>query len=355
MTDGHPTDGHPTDEQLSSLLDGAAGFDDAGTERDGDRHEDARHGDRHEDAGHGERHEDGGPKLAEHLAGCAECRARMAVLGAVRDLVRTPVAPVPPHVRAASIAAVLRESDAALADADADADADAGIGAGTGVGAGRPSGPTPIKGRRRPLVLVGSAAAVLILAAAVGVPLALSGRTTSGGSTASTAAEASRGAASGGVASGAPHGGSSLGTSALSKFANAPVTDLGPLDSVEALGAGAASLGLRNSAATPNAAAVPGTAGAAPTVPGSSVGGAFAPLPTSSTISAFERCFSSAVRSAGAGRTVQALATAEFEGTPAFVYVFQTVSAGSTPANSARPFAVATAQTGCRVLGTSSI
>ncbi len=81
MTDGHPTDGHPTDEQLSSLLDGAAGFAvDAGTDADG------------------ERHEDGGPDLAEHLAGCGECRARMAVLEAVRDLVRTPVPPVAPDV-----------------------------------------------------------------------------------------------------------------------------------------------------------------------------------------------------------------------------------------------------------------
>ena len=341
MTDGHPTDGHPTGERLSALLDGVAGFVDAGTDADGRRKEDGR------------RDEDDGAKVEEHLAGCAECRARMAALRGARDLMRTPVPPVAPDVRAASIAAILRESEAAPVRAGG------GAGSGGGVGAGRAGGPTPIRARRRPQVLVGSAAAVLILAAAIGVPLALSGRSTSGGSTASTAAEASRGAASGGAASGgaasgAHSGGDSLGTKDLSKFANAPITDLGPVDSVEALGARAASLGQPNSTATPNAAAVPGAAAAAPTEPGPSAGGTFAPLTTLPTISAFESCLSSAVRSAGPGRVVQDLATAQFEGKPALVYVFGTSSGGSSTGTSARPLAVATARTGCGVLGTSS-
>ncbi len=271
--------------------------------------------------------------------------------------------------RAASIAAVLRESEAppvragagAGAGAGASASASASVGADAGGGAARNGPPTPIRGRRRPQVLVGSAAAVLILAAAVGVPLALSGRSTSGRSTVSTAAEASRGAASSGAASSAQHHGrSALGTKDLSKFANAPIADLGPVGSVQALGARAAAVQPLNSAATPNAAAVPGAATAAPTEPGSSLGGTFAPLPTSAAIGVFERCFSSAVSAAGPGQAVQALATAEFEGTPALVFVFQpsaggSTTGGSTTGNSARPLAVATARAGCRVLGTASI
>ena len=75
------TDGHLTDEQLSSHLDEVATSD---------------------------LDEKGAPSTAEHVATCVPCRQRLSALEAVRDVVHTPVAPVAPEVRAASIASILR-------------------------------------------------------------------------------------------------------------------------------------------------------------------------------------------------------------------------------------------------------
>jgi hypothetical protein len=61
------------------------------------------------------------------------------------------------------------------------------------------------------------------------------------------------------------------------------------------------------------------------------------------------------VHVAGSKRSVQILATAEFKGTHALVYVFRPVSGGSTTGNAAHSLAVATARVGCRVLGTTAL
>jgi len=332
MTDGQLSDGHLTDEQLSSRLDRVSGFGPDG-------------------AGHGESERAGqraGQKGDDHLVSCARCRARMAALEAVRDLVRTPVVPVAPDMRAASIAAVLRESEVPQA------------------GAGRAEGPIPMKVRRRPQVLVGSAAAVLILAAAVGVPLALSGRSTSGGSAGSGAVRSSIRASSGPES----HNQAASATTGLSNYLNAPLADLGAVDSVEALGARAATLQPLASTVAQNAPLTTGT----PTASGkggsgSNAGGTLSPTATPTpygasaksvtpatpaTITLFEHCLSSAVGAAGLNRAVEALATAVFRGAPALVYVFMPASGGSVTGKAAQSVVVATARAGCGVLGTAS-
>jgi len=342
------TDGHLTDEQLSSQLDGESGF-----EADGHV-------------------EDAGQHAAGHLAGCVRCRARMAALEAARDLVRTPVRPVPPEVRAESIASVLGRSAAApLSDgvvgarrADGERLTTGGGLTSTGdlPGAGGPSSgahaPTPLRSRVRPQVLVGSAAAVLILATAVALPLALSGRSTSGGSAESSAARSANSAPAGHNG----YGQSATATTGLSKHATTSVVDLGPLDSAEALRARAASLQPLNSPVVPSPAPVTsvsgptgaqspsGEAGSA-----SPIAGAFSAGAAQATVSAFERCLSSAAHAAGAGREAQALATTDFKGTPALVYVFMPTSGGSATGNAAQSIVVATARTGCRVLVATSL
>ncbi len=348
MTDGHMADGHLTDEQLSSQLDGESGF-----EADGHV-------------------EDAGQHAAGHLAGCARCRVRMAALEATRDLVRTPVRPVPPKVRAESIASVLRRSEEApLSDGVEDAgraDDERLTTAGGLTSAGRPSstggptggadGPTALRSRMRQQVLVGSAAAVLILATAVAVPLALSGRSTSGGSAESSTAQSATRASAGHNR----YGRSATATTGLSKHATASVVDLGPLDSADALRARADSLQPLHSPVAPNAApvtsapgpeAAQGSSGEAASA--SPIAGAFSPGAVQATVTAFERCFSSAAHAAGTGREAQALATTDFKGTPALVYVFMPTSSGSATGNAAQSIVVVTARTGCRVLVTTSL
>jgi hypothetical protein len=70
---------------------------------------------------------------------------------------------------------------------------------------------------------------------------------------------------------------------------------------------------------------------------------------------AFQRCLSSATHAAGSNRSVQFLASAEFKGAPALVYVFLPASGGAVTGNGAHSLAVATARDGCRVLGTTTL
>jgi hypothetical protein len=232
-------------------------------------------------------------------------------------------------------------------------------------------------------VLVGSAAAVLVLAVAVGIPLALS-RGTSSGSAASSSASTS--SAAGAVPSGQPHQQQASGTNRLAENDNARAADLGALGSVAALRSRVtALLAADNSAAPPTP--VPGSAGAVPTTTGprttvpaatatTGTRGTAATTATTATSKAgtgtasqgifnaeanagttrqFELCLSSAMRAAGSKRSVQLLATAEFKGTQALVYVFFPVTGGSAKGNVAHPLAVATARSGCRVLGTTTL
>src|ERR1035438_1917106 len=77
------TDGHLTDEQLSSHLDGihAADTDEPVAPV--------------------------APDVGRHLSGCDPCRRRLVALETVRGRLRTPVSPVSPEVRAASIETIL--------------------------------------------------------------------------------------------------------------------------------------------------------------------------------------------------------------------------------------------------------
>ncbi|HXQ91002.1 MAG TPA: hypothetical protein VN768_05535 [Acidimicrobiales bacterium] len=317
------TDGHLTDEQLSSHLDDVAHVGDVSAAAAAD--------------------------AGEHLATCAQCGGRLAALEAVRDRMRTPVAPVDPEVRAASIAAVLRAAQE--------------------VAPARRTAPDVVapSARRRPQVLVGAAAAVLVLAAAVGVPLALSSSGTLGGSAASAPVGPSRSPGSPG-SSGSEKASNTHGPS--NSVADA-VGDLGTLDSVGALEARVDAVLSRDFAATPSGAAASaatpttttasgtptttaGPAGVAPTAtPG--------PVPPTPPIPTglFDRCLSSATAAAGAGRTLQLLATATFKGTSSLVYVFTATSARGATANAARSVVVVSApntnDNGCRLLASTPL
>ena len=331
------TDGHLTDEQLSSHLDGMS---------DADRDDKV------------------GQRADEHLAGCVECRHRLAGLEAARDLVRAPVPPLAPEVRAASITSVLQAAEEPSVDTPSQV---------------HPGGaPVPMRTPRRPGVLVGSAAAALVLA--VGVPLALLSHASSSDSTASAPSTPS---ASGGVAAsaGSDHLGQqnqrqASGTTGVSGSAHAALSDLGVLDSLGELRSRVTTALSRDVAAAPSAAAPPTTGpaptGTAPTSPAPTSTGAFASTAPTSTgngsstqstfnvaaalqTAPFEGCLSSARHAAGSNRSVQFLASAEFRGVPALVYVFLPASGGSPTGNGARSLAVATARHGCRVLGTTTL
>ena len=303
------TEGHLTDEQLSSHLD--------------------------EDSGPGV-DETAAASSHDHLTGCASCRDRLAALGAVRARLRTPVPPVPSHLRTTSIASVLRTAGDGDPDTRLDAAADAAAVAGAGaavVGAGEP---VHIRTRRRPQVLVGAAAAVLVLAALVSVPLALSGQPTSAPSAASSAKSATASTALSNLGQAAS--GHQAGASAAQGYsANATATEsLGQTSSLEGLRSRvAAALALRSAAAN-----APG-AGAFPSSTPSTTG----------TLNQFERCLPSAMHGAGPARILRLLSEVTFKGTPAFVYVFGPSSRGSPTGNAARSAVVVTARDGCKVLG----
>jgi hypothetical protein len=315
------TEAHLTDEQLSAHLDAESGIDDDETVA---------------------------PSLHGHLDGCDQCRRRLAALGAVRSRLAAPVAAVSPEVRAASIASVLRRAGEVVADTGDAAHAG---------GARRVGGAPPVSGeprrepvqipRRRPQALVGAAAAVLVLAA-VGVSLALSGQTTSSSSSAAKASAASTAVPNAGkTASGTSAGSSGLGD----------VSSLGVLRSRLAAVLGtttaAGSASRPGASPTPTASTPSIAMGSAAT--GAGTQGLYTVEPGQQTPSQFERCLTSATRRAGPGRTLRFVDVASFRGTPALIYVFGP-SSGRAPTGTAAPSAVvATARAGCRVLGTTSV
>jgi hypothetical protein len=359
LTDGHLTDGHLTDEELSSTLDGVAD-----TDLD----------------------ERVALSLGTHLAGCAPCRQRLAALQAVRELMlmQTPVPRLDPEARSASIAAVLRA--AGVADAG---EAGAGAGAG-GAAATTPGGPArhhdgadvaaagghdaPISlPRRRPQVLVGVAAAIVLLGTAIGVPVALSGKSTSASSEASGAS----GSAARQLHRSSQAQASAAGTLVLPDHLGALVANLGKVDSIGALRSKVAALAPHASAAVPTTqetvaaptgpnATTATTATTAPTAP-TATNGPTAPAGAGSaastqtgvegraTASQFEHCLSSAMHAAGPVKSVQSVATVSFRATPALVYVFEPGQSGSSTGGTTRSVVVVTAQVGCRVLGTTHL
>ena len=300
MIDGHSTDGHLTDEELSSHLDGVveSDLDSSGVSS----------------------------SVRDHLAGCGPCRQRLETLGSVRARLRASVDVVDPEVRAASIEAVMAT---VMATVD-------------------------VVPRRRPQVLVGAAAAVLVLAAAVGVPLALVGQSSSSSTRASAPTSPVNRAQAGPAhrvdGSAAPR---------LSESDTANVSDLGPLSSITRLRSQVVSDTQGEfSTAAPEPQGTQGTAGSLPSASananpnGEASGSATHAATPAATPAQFERCLSSALNAAGATRTVRLLATATFKGTPALVYVFRPVPDASPTANPSRTAVVATARDGCKVLAT---
>jgi hypothetical protein len=322
-TDGHTTDGHLTDEELSSTLDGVA------------------------DPG---RDEMVALSSGTHLAGCARCRERSAALQAVREFMQSPVPRLDPEARAASIAAVLRA--AGVSDTG-----DAGVADG--------AHDTPISlPRRRPQVLVGVAAAIIVLGAAIGVPVALSGgnsMSASSGASESAARQLHR----------VPQAQApAAGTLALPDHFGALVVNLGKVDSIDALRSKLAALAPHASAAVPTSQpplnaptgpnATTATTAATATSGSTAAGGAGSAASTQTgegraTTSQFEHCLSSAMHAAGPVTSVQSVATVSFRATPALVYVFEPGQGGASTGGAARSVVVVTAQVGCRVLGTTHV
>ncbi len=362
------TDGHLTDEQLSAHLDGASDTDsrsdlDAGPDRT-----DATSAGSAEWVG----------SAGEHLAGCALCRGRLAALEAVRAVLRTPVPNVNRDVRAASIASVLltvEAEDVASGGTGGGRGAEVGTGAAAG-GAGGAAGiereASIMIPRRRPQILVGSAAAVLVLAAAIGVPLALSSSSTS----TSTASAPAKAAVS--QPSQPEHqnsASSASGEGGIAKRAESSVSNLGELGSVGALRSRVGALLPAASSTAPpvpnTGAPTPTTAGAtAPTAPtgtGSGSQNEFNAQAGPTTTRQFERCLPSALHVTSSTSTVALLATASFRGTPALVYVFMppptgpatgtrpTTGIGPVAGHAARPGVVVTAIRGCKVLASTTL
>ena len=305
MTEQHRTDPHLTDDELSALLDHAL--------------------------------EGAAPR--RHLQGCASCRGRLARLDGARLLVRTPVAPVPASLRSSSIRAVLD----AVAGPPAPAPA-------TPPEAARDvRGPAVIRVLRRPRVLVGAAAA-LLLGAAVATPLALSGSgTTSSGSTASRRLpDAGRRAPAGPATTGKPGAPSDA-------LAPAPLAQASGTGSAGALGGlGVTDFGVASSVGQLRPAlAVP--ASAATTSPGSaSAPQEAAPHGAATPVTVFDACLPAA-SAAAPGRAVRQLGTATVGGSPALVYVFGPPVTGSPTGRAAPGLAVVTGRGGCTVLGTTTL
>ena len=332
LSDGHRPAGHLGVEQLSAYLDG----------------------------------ESATPRVdRRHLEGCAACRGRLVALELVRDRVRAVVTPVAPHVRTASIAAIV---DAAGIDSPRD---DA---AGTDRDQIRhrkapERAPARIRPYRRPPVVIGAAAAVVALAVAIGAPLARSSSGPSGHSTASSAHSSPNSAATPATAPrSSPRSQSSTGaTEPLSSAKNQPsaagggafASDgaepdaanagvvLGTIDTRGALRSRImASLSDQADAARPGTSPPPAHSGGAAESDG---------YRAATTSAPFERCLSAAVGAAGSDRTLQLLASVLYRGNPGLVYVFNPATGGHGSAVASHRLAVVTASSGCRVLTTTSL
>lgn len=333
LTGGYVPDGHLTDEELSAHLDEVSG----GTAMGQDNGDDG----------------DNGARAVAHMTRCAPCRRRADELDQARQLVRTPVPPVPPSVKAAAIAEVLRAGGATTRIDASSAD----------------DGPVPF--RRRPRMLAGVAAAVVVLASVgVALPLALSGSHVTAGSSAARAPRAP-----------AAH----TGTGDLGRAGSSAASSSGPLASGSgSSSAGASALGPTSSPSSPGGAAPPSPSDATGEAEGQVTpqGGlpslvpdlgsvasvaALRPLLAATTTSgsatpitqesSFERCLATATASAGQGRSVERLATATITGTPVLVYVFGLAPgvSGSTAGTTAEGIVVVTASSPCRLVGTASL
>ncbi|MGA2037545.1 MAG: hypothetical protein ABSH04_08195 [Acidimicrobiales bacterium] len=197
---------HPSDERLSAHLDGVEDVAPAGA-----------------------------PELEDHLARCGRCRDRLAALRSASHLVGLPVAPVSPELKAQAVAVALRagsnEDDLAVVEGESESssttpspDHDPSV---PGVRA------MPTRWYRRPQVLAGAAAAVVVLG--VAVPLALSARSSSTSAVSSHAASSPSASSSTGQSAGTTQVPSGAGLSAgpLEDREKAALPSLGRVSSVE--------------------------------------------------------------------------------------------------------------------------
>lgn len=283
----HP---HLSDEQLSAHLDGEAGDERA---------------------------------AGLHLASCPDCARRRAVLDRASALVRTPVGPVPPGAAVSAVRAAVAEVAEARSPGVASAQ--------------RGSWWT-----RRPRVLAGVAA--VIAAAAVAVPVSLSGgHGTQQVSSAAKAAPSAHAAKPSSNSTGASAPTSSREpTQTLQQpagTAGASPADLGTLSSVVALRS------RLTTALSGNGSAAFATAGrTAEDAPEASA----APAASAAASAGSEACEPAALRVAGTTHAVELVAVATYEGVPALVVVVR--PSPRTSGAVLAPVAVVVARSGCRLL-----
>jgi len=264
------------------------------------------------------------PSVAAEIAACGTCRQRLAALSEARDLVRLPVAAVPPSLRAAAVEAAISEvfgPDAAL---------------------GSPSAVTVLQPQRRPRqsrVLIGAAAAVAVLAVAVGVPLGLieGGSTTAPSaapSVATTVAHspeqraATPSAAAPGVTATEAGGLTALGTVASAADLRSRL-----LPVIASVGAGKDAAGHLSAAGNP-----------VTTVPAASGGFAV----NGSLPAAFAPCVAAAEKATDTPNAAEIVGTLTYDHTPALVVVVPVTRTSSN--TSSAHVAVVVARSGCGVL-----
>jgi hypothetical protein len=248
---------------------------------------------------------DGG--IEADIAGCDVCRDRRAALADTRALLRRPVAPVAPSVRAAAV-------EAALAT---------GLGTEAGPGSVSTLLPRPKRPARATGVLVGVAAAAAVLVVAVGVSLGLS-HTGSGPAASSAMAHAPARAAAPEPTTTSPGGLPDLGSVSATNLRSriAPVVD--SQNHVTGTSAGSSDAG------------VPGQENATA-----------APTSSSSSPAAPAGCVASAQQAAGTAGYPELVATATYARMPAYVFV---VPVGGASSTTSEDEAVVVAESGCRVL-----
>lgn len=270
---------------------------------------------------------------AELFAQCQTCRQRRDQLEAARALLRVPVTPVAPAVRAAAVAAALAGAEAGN-ETEPDSAASAGRSA-VGDAWRRPPR------RRRSGELVGSVAAVVVvLGLAVGIPLGLS----HGGGSSPSASPAARAAPHEPAKKSASSQANRSGTpSALSAGTAArPLPDLGSINSTT-------SLRRRLSSAQQQAL----REGPANTASGTGKSGttdqAAAPsFATSGLAPAVTTCVAAARAVAGSSDPLLLVATVRYRDTPALAVLVQTPAPGAGTTTGRR--VVVVTRTDCRVL-----
>ncbi len=249
-----------------------------------------------------------------------------SALSRAQALVRLPVDPVLPSIRATAVASALAEGSAPASEP------------------GPVSTPTRLSGdeRRKPKSLpvwVGAAAALVLVVVGVSLGLAQSGK----GPTATSAAapEASTSTSS------APAGSPSHSTFAPGQRVPTALSlpggldDLGSFSSAGALKTGVARA-LDSKSSSDQSTSAPGVAAGTPANASAQPPG-FATA--TSAPAAFSACVTAAQRTAGVAGTTELVATATYRHTPALVVVVDV-----TDPSSAGRRAVVVARTGCRVL-----